>query len=270
MTTDDDTEARLRSLYEQEGGAGAIFSTKVADYSVSRPDYPPPLFETLRTICKLSADAVIVDLGAGTGLLTQGFLKRDYCVVAVEPNAAMRKACDDSLRIYPKYRSVEGSAESIPLEGLSADLITAAQAFHWFKIEEARSECFRVLKPLGNVALIWNDRVSADPLHVALDPVFAEFGGERRAALASHEKRASVLRFFGTTVPTELSWPHEHRLDEKGLVSLVLSRSYMPQRGSSAGEEVRSRVREVFSRFAEAGMVTVRYTTVAATGRPAE
>jgi SAM-dependent methyltransferase len=268
MTTDSDTGDRLRSLYDPEGGASAIFSTKVADYSVSRPDYPAALFETLGNTCKLSADAVVADVGAGTGLLTQGLLQKGYHVIAVEPNAAMRRACDHFLGKFSGYRSIEGSAESMPLEESTVDLITAAQAFHWFKIEEARTECLRVLKPQGNVALIWNDRLLEDPLQVALDAIFAGFGGAKRAALAAHEKRNNIFEFFGATVPLQFSWPHEHLLDEEGLTSLVFSRSYMPERSSCAGKEVRSRVREVFSRFAEAGVLVVRYQTVAKVGRP--
>ena len=268
MTTDSDTGDQLRSLYEPEGGATAVFSTKVADYSVSRPDYPAALFETLGDICKLSADAVVADVGAGTGLLTQGLLHKCYHVIAVEPNAAMRTACDHFLGKFPRYRSVEGSAESMPLEDFSVDLITAAQAFHWFKIEAARTEWLRVLKPQGSVALIWNDRIREDPLHVALDAIFTEFGGAKRAALAAHEKRNNISEFFGSTIPLQFSWPHKHLLDEEGLASLVLSRSYMPERDSDAGKEVRTRVHEVFGRFAEAGVVAVRYQTVANVGRP--
>ena len=268
MTTNDDTGSQLRSLYEPEGGASAVFSAKVADYSASRPDYPAPLFETLSGACELSADAVIADIGAGTGLLTQGLLQKGYQVIAVEPNAAMRKACDRLLGKFSGYRSIEGSAESIPLEASSVDLITAAQAFHWFEIEKARTECLRVLRPKGKVALIWNDRVFEDPLHVELDAIFAEFGGAKRAALVAHAKSTDVLRFFGLTVPMEFSWPHEHLLVEEGLASLVFSRSYMPERNSAAGRDVRLRVHEVFSRFTKAGVLAVRYRTVARVGRP--
>jgi hypothetical protein len=156
----------------------------------------------------------------------------------------------------------------MPLEGFSVDLITAAQAFHWFKIEAARTEWLRVLKPQGNVALIWNDRIREDPLHVALDAIFDEFGGARRAALVAHEEHDYIFKFYGSTVPLQFSWPHEHLLNEEGLASLIFSRSYMPDRDSDAGKEIRSRVREVFGRFAEAGVVAVRYLTVAKVGRP--
>lgn len=258
----------LHSLYGPIGGVGQIFGSKVADYSASRPDYPAPLFELLRSQCGLSAETTVADVGAGTGLLTRSLLQTGANVIAVEPNASMRGACDHRLQAEPNYRSVEGSAEAMPLEDGSVDLITAAQAFHWFEVDRARAECLRVLRQQGRVALIWNDRLFGDPLHVALDDVFAEYGGEKRAALLAHEDRSHVPQFFGASVPIELSWPHEHRLSEAGLLSLVFSRSYMPERHSEPGQRAASGVREIFAALALDKHIVVRYTTVLALGRP--
>src|ERR1019366_4976670 len=201
---------------------------RVADYIASRPDYPGALYAALRDYCAPSEAVTVADVGAGTGLLTQGLLRNGYRVVAVEPNADMRGASDRLLNGTDGYRSVAGCAESMPLGAASIHLITAAQAFHWFEVDRARAEFLRVLTEKGLVALIWNDRVLGDPLHAALDEVFGEFGGAKRAALVVHEGRADVPRFFGSTRPRELSWPHAHRLDENGLQSLVFSRSYIP------------------------------------------
>jgi len=268
MNIPQDTGAKLRSLYAPEGGVRSIFSAKVADYVASRPDYPRALFEALAARCPATDETVAVDVGAGTGLLTQGLLRTGYRVVAVEPNPGMRAASDLLLGGFDGYRSVDGSAESIPLESGSVQLVTAAQAFHWFDVERARAECLRVLAPGGLVALVWNDRVLDDPLHVALDGVFAEFGGAKRAALLAHEDRADVPKFFGPTQPEALSWPHEHLLGAEGLLSLVFSRSYIPQRGAPAGLAVAQRVSRIFSHFVVNDAVSVRYRTVAILGRP--
>ena len=264
-----DAGAPLRSLYAPDGGVRAIFSAKVADYVASRPDYPDALFDALRDHAGLRSGALVADVGAGTGLLTQGLLQRGARVVAVEPNAAMRAAADHWLGANAAYRSVDGSAEAMPLDAGSVDLITAAQAFHWFEVDAARVECQRVLSPAGQVALIWNDRRRGDALHAALDELFARFGGDRRAAMVAHEDRANVPGFFGTARALELSWPHQHPLDAVGLASLVFSRSYMPARDSAAGRDAERAVAAVFDRFAAGGTVGVRYTTVAIIGRPA-
>ena len=269
MTDSLDPGAALRSLYAPEGGVRAIFSGKVADYMASRPDYPQALLDALVLRCPPVGGTTAADVGAGTGLLTRALLARGYRVSAIEPNPAMREACDVVCGAFAGYRSVEGTAESMPLAPGSIDLVTAAQAFHWFDVEAARAECLRVLTPRGIVALVWNDRVGRDPLHVALDDVFAEFGGAKRGALLAHEDRSDVPRFFGAACREELAWPHAHRLDGDALLCLALSRSYMPDRSSAAGREVASRIREIYERFQQDGRVTVRYETVAVMGRPA-
>jgi SAM-dependent methyltransferase len=154
------------------------------------------------------------------------------------------------------------------LDSGSVDLITAAQAFHWFDIARARTEFLRVLKPTGQVALVWNDRVLHDPLHLALDEVFARFGGVKRGALLAHEERMEVPAFFGSATSVEHGWPHVHHLDAQGLRSLVFSRSYMPAQGSEAARQATVLVDALFERFAVGAQVAVPYTTLAIVGRP--
>jgi SAM-dependent methyltransferase len=264
-----DTGERLLSLYAASGGVATVFSSKAEDYAASRPDYPSALFDALRDTIPLTALSLIADVGAGTGLLTLGLLRRGYKVRAIEPSEPMRLIADRLCGGYTGYRSASGTAEELPLEPSSVDLITAAQAFHWFKVEEARAEFLRVLRPEAKVALIWNDRVSSEPLQVALDALFLEHGGERRSALAAHEERGQVPIFFGSNSVTRLSWPHEHSLDEAGLSSLAFSRSYMPARDSPAGQEAGRELGRIFQRFSLKGKVAVRYRTVAMIGRPA-
>lgn len=269
-----DTGAQLRSLYAPDGGVRAIFSAKVADYVASRPDYPQALFDAFGEHAGLGPGAAVADVGAGTGLLTRGLLQRGARVTAIEPNPAMRAAADHLLgsdaAFRGRYRSVEGSAEAMPVDAASLDLVTAAQAFHWFDVDAARAEIRRVLKPTGQVALIWNDRRRGDALHDALDAVFARFGGDRRTALVAHEDRADVPRFFGAGHARAFEWPHEHLLDAPALASLVFSRSYMPARDCAAGRDAEAEVAAVFEHFADphTGTLAVRYTTVAMIGRP--
>ncbi|MGA2551532.1 MAG: class I SAM-dependent methyltransferase [Burkholderiaceae bacterium] len=265
---DFDPGERLRSLYEPDGGVREVFSSKVADYVASRPGYPDALFNALAGLCDLPEKAMIADVGAGTGLFSRGLLERGYRVAAIEPNAAMRQAAQAALSHYPGYQSLAGSAESIPLGARSVDLITAAQAFHWFEVEAARTECLRVLTDVGQVALVWNDRAPNDPLEKEFDTIFAEFGGEKRAALVAHEDRADVPVFFGGQLYREFAWPNEHVLDESGLASLFYSRSYMPERASKAGQAVLERARALFKRSAVDGHIVVRYRTIAMIGRP--
>ena len=245
-----------------------FFSSKVSDYTASRPSYPAALFEDLAAL-GLAHDMSVADIGAGTGLFTKSLLDRGWNVIAVEPNNAMRAAADTALSQYPRYRSVAGAAEATALEDRSIDLITAAQAFHWFDIEPARRECLRILRPHGQVALIWNDRDLTDLIQRELDDLFTEFGGAKRKAVLAREDRSSVATFFGAGSIRKQIYPHEQQLDCGGLVSLALSRSYMPGRDTPEGQRVIELVSQLHQRQAEDGLVTVRYQTVMSVGRPA-
>jgi len=137
----------------------ARFSNRVDDYVRYRPGYPIEIVRTLeRELGTRPGPTRIVDIGCGTGISADLFLRQGYAVVGVEPNAAMRAAAENFLASSPRFRLIEGSAEATNLPNASADLVIAAQAFHWFEPVGARREMRRLLAPGGGVALMWNDR----------------------------------------------------------------------------------------------------------------
>lgn len=263
-------DAILRSLYAEQGGVRGIFSHKVTDYAASRPGYPAALYDALRDSGALpSVPSIVADLGAGTGLFAEGLLIRGHRVFAVEPNGPMRAAADARLHRYETYRGIDGGAEATTLESASVDLVTAAQAFHWFDVEATRTECLRILRSSGKVALVWNDRVLSDPLQIAIDEIFAEFGGAVRDALVARESRENVPRFFAGAAATTVEVPNEQTLDRTGLHGLIFSRSYMPPRDSESGARAAQRIDAIFATHATGGTVLMRYRTTATIARPA-
>ena len=117
----------------------------------ARPSYPKEAIQRLSAL--LTPGASILDLGAGTGIMTKLLVKEGYQVVAVEPVKAMRDQLTSSL---PSVTCLEGTAQSIPLESNSVDAVMLAQCFHWFDNLESLEEIHRVLKPNGLIVLIWN------------------------------------------------------------------------------------------------------------------
>lgn len=97
----------------------------------------------------------VCDLAAGTGKLTRDLVTLGADVVAVEPVSAMRHQLEDAA---PEAEVLVGSAEAIPLPDASVDVVTAAQAFHWFDTPVALGEIARVLRPGGRLAILWNER----------------------------------------------------------------------------------------------------------------
>jgi SAM-dependent methyltransferase len=139
----------------------AVGFGRAADaYDRGRPDYPPSAVEHLLGTLKVTADACLVELGAGTGKFTTYLAATGATIIAVEPVENMRARLAGRL---PHVQIVDGTAEAIPLANQSADAVVVAQAFHWFDAQRAVAEMHRILKPGGGLGLIWNVRDESVP-----------------------------------------------------------------------------------------------------------
>lgn len=122
------------------------FSTQSAIYRVARPRYAPELFAWLAA--QAPGRALAWDAGCGTGQASVGLAAEFGRVIATDPSAAQIAQAEAAPNI--EYR-VE-RAEQSTLEDASADLVTVAQALHWFDLGAFHAEVGRVLRPGGIVA----------------------------------------------------------------------------------------------------------------------
>ncbi|MGB6676929.1 MAG: class I SAM-dependent methyltransferase, partial [Terriglobales bacterium] len=134
------------------------FSSRVDNYVRYRPGYPCEVLNLLKKDCDLATESVIADIASGTGIFTQMLLDNGNRAFGVEPNAEMRRAGEAFLQSYPRFTSIAGTAEATTLPERSVEIVTAAQAAHWFDREKAQREFIRILKPGGWCVLLWNER----------------------------------------------------------------------------------------------------------------
>jgi len=135
--------------------ASTGFQAAADAYERGRPDYPSEATDFLAATCGIGMGSEVIELGAGTGKFTRLLVPSKATLLAIEPVEAMRRKC---MALLPDVRILEGSAEEIPVADASADVVLAAQAFHWFNADKALAECHRVLRPGGMLGLIWNVR----------------------------------------------------------------------------------------------------------------
>jgi ubiquinone/menaquinone biosynthesis C-methylase UbiE len=214
----------------------------VADvYERTRPTYAP---DALAFVTQRLPLRRVLDLGAGTGKLTRQLVELGADVVAVEPGDAMRALLE---RVVPEAEALAGSAESIPLPDASVDVVTVAQAFHWFRPTEALAEMHRVLRPGGGFALFWNHWDDDDPVMHELNELVERLrrGGE---AEGPEDWKATIADspLFGK--PEELTFHHAERLDADTIAGRIASVSVVasatPEEQQRVDAEVRALVTE--------------------------
>ena len=171
------------------------FSSRVDNYTRYRPTYPPAVIELLRDECGLTSSSVVADIASGTGIFTCMLLEDGNRVFGVEPNAEMRRAGEKDLAAYPNFTSVDGTAEATTLAAHSIDIVTAAQAAHWFRLDAARQEFVRILKPGGWAVLLWNQRrTGSTPFLRGYEQLLLTYGTDYQDV--RHERTSDVIDSF--------------------------------------------------------------------------
>lgn len=237
------------------------FSDRVEDYARYRPRYPDSVLRALETEARLGAATIVADIGSGTGIFAELLLRAGCTVHAIEPNREMREAAERALSDCPNFHSVEGTAEATQLPDASVELVTAAQAFHWFDPRAARAEFARILKPRGKVALVWNSRQTrATPFLRAYEQLLQTFGTDYRQV--DHLNiTAEQLDSFYRSPFRRLAFPNEQSLDLEGLRGRLLSSSYTPAEGHPQRKPMLAELARIFQEHQEGGTVRVLYET---------
>ena len=239
------------------------FSNRVADYVKYRPSYPDILLDTLVDHLQISSEATVADIGSGTGIFSRLLLDRGLNVIGVEPNDAMREYAEESLGQFCNFTSVNGSAERTTLEPGSADVVTVAQAFHWFRIDDSVQEFDRILKKDGAIILLWNVRKPSgssfqreyDALITAHCPEYKQVDHKKRTLNRIHD-------FFRNRLIDEFHFDNRQVFDLESLAGRLRSSSYSPEKTDAKYRKLYSDLKLLFDRHQKSSRVAVVYDTV--------
>ena len=244
------------------------FSTRVADYVKYRPGYPPAVLRLLEEECGLDSTSVVADVGSGTGLLSELFLRNGNRVYGIEPNREMREAGAGLLSSYPSFFSVDGRAEETTLDDKSVDFVTAGQAFHWFDPPRSRREFMRILRPGGWVVLVWNDRRTAGtPFLEEYERLLLEYGTDYKEVSVKYAEESMIAALYGPSEMKSQTFDNEQVFDFEGLRGRLTSSSYAPQPGHPNFDPMMRELEALFRRHEQGGRVVVAYDTKVFYGR---
>ena len=237
------------------------FSRTVENYRRYRPTYPQAIVEFLREVCHLTGAATLADIGAGTGLLSEVFLKDSYRVVGVEPNSDMRLAGQELLRDYPNFVSVAATAEDTTLDSHSVDLIMAGQAFDWFDRDKTRQEFARILKPGGWVSLVWNITRRNTPFLAAYDQLCNKYLDvqSHRSERDSRIFDDGLQAWYAPGTAKFKAFDNVQVVNYDGLKGRVLSSSYAPAPDRPEYRALLAELEALFQNYQGHGTVTIEY-----------
>lgn len=238
----------------------------MADYARHRPSYPPELLAWLRDTTGFSPSWRVADVGSGTGIFSRLLVEHGNRVHAVEPNDAMRAEAEASLGGQANFISIAGAAESTTLPDHTVDLVTAAQAFHWFEPVAARREFQRILVPLGWVLVAFNTRRhDASATMRAYENLLLARAVDYRTVDHRRVGPERLRAFLGDYREWHLDFSVRHTLE--GVAGLSRSSSYTPAPDHPDHASFYAALQDLFAAHESGGTVEFLYETEAYLGK---
>lgn len=198
------------------------FSDKAENYTKYRPNYPDTAINKILENLTSPNQLVAADIGAGTGISARQLADKGINVIAIEPNAAMRKAAEKHQNVEWK----EGTAEATNLPDASVDLITCFQAFHWFNPEPTLLEFCRILKPQGRLAVVFQDLNREDEFTEIYSQLVSKAANNRPPTDFNSKmeplKDSEYFRYIDC-----YKFPCQQKLNLSSLIGLVKSISFI-------------------------------------------
>jgi ubiquinone/menaquinone biosynthesis C-methylase UbiE len=207
----------------------------VADaYDRARPSYPADAVSWMTG----SGRSVVLELGAGTGKLTEVLHGAGHDVLATDPLVDMLALL---ARRVPAHHVV-ATAEQIPVRSRSIDVVVCGQSFHWFDHEQAMPEIARVLRPGGILALAWNTYDEGIPWVKRLKRLLSPKEDSREASMPLMESP-----YFGFVDQKQFRFwqPHTART----LADLARSVSHVATMSESARNDVLAKVDSLYAEY---------------------
>ncbi len=242
------------------------FTGKTEHYSRYRPTYPETYLRYLSEQIRI-ADTTVADVGSGTGIFARAISPFVRKVYAVEPNTDMRESSISQNTGFDNITVMDGLAENTGLPLHSVDLVTAAQAFHWFDIPKFREECRRILKPHGKVALVWNSLDSQDnvimAIHRLCEHLQINYIGFNSGRLPD---AASLNMFFNNGNFRHETFSNAILSAKEPFIGRYLSSSYAPEKGSKNYDAYRDGLTDIFEQYKDGTMIDLPYKTLSYIG----
>ncbi len=242
------------------------FNGMANDYSKYRPNYAKESVNYLIDRVQLTKNSNIADIGSGTGKFSRLLLDEGFKVFGVEPNDDMRQKAEYELQDRKKFISIAGTSENTTLSDHSIDLITVAQAFHWFDTEKFLIECNRILKGTGYVAILYNNGDYSAKVINAISELSKRYCPRYVGSSGGIEKNSTVFDNFFDEYTIKV-FENSYQLNMEQFIGLNFSASYAPKINEPNHEVYLNSLVDLFEKYSEQNTLNMPNNTICRLGK---
>lgn len=244
------------------------FTSKADLYDKFRPKYSGEFIDYIYKYLGISDNTVVADIGAGTGILSEEFLKRGSSVICVEPNKKMLEQAKYKLQQFEKVSFINTTAENTSIINSSVNIVTVGQAFHWFDKKDFLKECRRILIENGFVVLAWNISDSNDPVNKEITNTNYMYCKKYNGySSRDKEDNTEYLDFFTNNKMEINIFENNLLLDKEGFIGRCLSRSYAPNFADEEYQYYVDSMLKIFDTYSENKKIRIKNNTKCIIGK---
>jgi ubiquinone/menaquinone biosynthesis C-methylase UbiE len=244
-----------------------VYSSKAKKYSRYRWDYAAQAIQEIFDTANISAESVVADLGAGTGILTRHFIGKVRRIYAIEPNPEMRQVAKEAFLSSPSCIVKEGCAEETTLADGEVDLITVAQAIHWFSPEPANTEIHRILKKEGWLGILRNYGTN-ETINDEITRLSVSEYGVNPIPRSLQTKNIPMSYYYGHNHFERKTFPFQFQQSWEEFIGSITSASYMPDENHPLYAKMENAARNIFRKLSQNGQLEVQGETELYIGQP--
>lgn len=244
------------------------FGNRVENYAKYRPSYPNEILESINEKMQKKSDYIIADIGSGTGIFSKLLLKTEKIVFGIEPNFEMREYAENYFVENKKFISINGTAENTGLKENSVDLITVAQAFHWFEVEPTKKEFIRIAKDDAYLMLIWNDRkIEKSGFSYEYEEMLKKECSEYSEVSHKNIIDKDIEEFYSPNKVEKIVFSNSQIFNYEELKGRLMSSSYVPVDNKEKMDRILKNLADIFERNSQEGKVKFEYNTTVYMGK---
>ncbi|GEM_PF-6755781 len=230
------------------------FGLLVKDYAKHRRGYPAEVFRAIRERLP-TRDIDALDVGCGTGIVAYELSK--FCRSVTGTDKEEEMIAEANISALSNSRFLVSPAETLPFSDSSFDLITVAQAFHWFDHEKTIAEFRRIIRPDSLIAIF--RKRQKESARILADFVWQVLGKYvDRARLPKNQNDFFMLKDAGFASCEVLNIPYEELYTPDEYIGFLKSHSVYNLVPNEQREQYIADMRQEMAKHLENDFVVIR------------